>query len=181
MQRAILAPPVLGGAPLDELKHWLAITRSDEDASLEALIRSALETCEAFTGSLPIAASVEEIHPARRDWQGLYTCPVQAITQTEGIPAEGARIAFAPGDYEIEIDADGRGLFRLLKPSAAGRIAVRFSAGLAPDWESLPDGLRHGILRLAAHNFRTRESADGPNPPAAVAALWRPWRRLRVA
>ena len=181
MQRALLAPPALGGAPLDELKHWLAISRTEDDASLEALLRAALETCEAFTGSLPIAAAVEEIHPARRDWQCLRTGPVQAITQVEGIPAEGARIAFAPGAFEIDIDAGGRGSFRILQPSAAGRIAVRFSAGLAADWAALPEGLRHGILRLAAHHYRARESDPGPNPPSAVAALWRPWRRLRIA
>ncbi|GAA4045983.1 head-tail connector protein [Parerythrobacter jejuensis] len=181
MKRAIVAPAILGGAPLAELKHWLAISTSNDDASLEALLRSALETCEAFTGTMPLAATVEETLPASRNWQGLHTCPVRAILAVEGIPAEGSRITFAIEDYDIDLDPDSRGLVRLLKASAAGRIAVQFEAGLADDWEELPDGLRHGILRLAAHHYRSRESGADPTPPAAVAALWRPWRRMRIA
>jgi uncharacterized phiE125 gp8 family phage protein len=71
---------------------------------------------------------------------------------------------------------------RLVNRGGAARIAVRFAAGLAPEWAGLPDGLRHGVVRLAADGYRRRDG-DGPGaqPPAAVAALWRPWRRLSVA
>jgi uncharacterized phiE125 gp8 family phage protein len=70
----------------------------------------------------------------------------------------------------------------VLRPGIAGRVAVRFTAGLAPDWAALPEALRHGVLRLAAHQYRQREGdQQSALPPAAVAALWRPWRRLRLA
>ena len=56
------------------------------------------------------------------------------------------------------------------------------AAGLAADWTVLPEPLRHGMVRLAAHQHRERESSGAASvPPAAVAALWRPWRRLRLA
>jgi hypothetical protein len=47
---------------------------------------------------------------------------------------------------------------------------------------NLPAALRHGILRLAAHFYthRASEGAPGGEPPAAVTALWRPYRRLRL-
>jgi hypothetical protein len=46
----------------------------------------------------------------------------------------------------------------------------------------LPEGIRQGALRLAAHQYRERDvDAPQPVPPAAVAALWRPWRRMRLA
>ena len=49
-------------------------------------------------------------------------------------------------------------------------------------WADLPESLRHGVVRLAAHHFRQRESDSTLlMPPAAIAALWRPWRRMRVA
>ena len=44
-------------------------------------------------------------------------------------------------------------------------------------WEQIPESLRHGIIRLAAHRHRTGEMGD--YPPAAVCALWRPWHRIR--
>jgi hypothetical protein len=36
------------------------------------------------------------------------------------------------------------------------------------------------VLRLVAHLFTSRDGPGG-DPPAAVTALWRPYRRLRLA
>lgn len=182
MKRAIVTPAVLAPAALAELKDWLGITTSGDDAQLTALLRAALETCEAFTGTMPLQQACEELLPVTSDWQALSTRPVEAITTVDGLPAEGARFALPVQNYAIELDADGGGRVLVTNPGAAGRIAVRFTAGLAPDWAGLPDGLRHGVLRLAAFQYREREGeATSALPPAAVAALWRPWRRLRLA
>ena len=106
MKRAILTPPDLAGA-LADLKQWLAITGAGEDDALTALLGAALDTCEAFTGAMPLAAGCEEVHPAHREWLALAARPVQAIAGIAGIPAEGPRFALAPDAYEIELDADG--------------------------------------------------------------------------
>lgn len=180
MKRAILAPALLAGTALDELKQWLAISISGEDALLTALLRTGLEMCEAFTGTMPLECLCEEQLPASGEWQRLATLPVQSITGVDAIPAEGARYALAPDDYAIDLEADGAGLVRAIRQGNAGRIAVRFTAGLAPDWGSLPESLRHGIIRLAAHHYREREGTPGVSPPAAVAALWHPWRQVRL-
>jgi uncharacterized phiE125 gp8 family phage protein len=107
---------------------------------------------------------------------------VQAVTGVEGLSAGGTRITLAADAYAIELEADGGAMVRIVRRDTAERIVVRFTAGLAADWTELPDALRHGVLRLAAHHYRQRD-ADSARamPPAAVAALWRPWRRLRVA
>ena len=186
MKRAIITPAVLAGAALGELKAWLAITTAGDDAALSALLRMALETCEAFTGTMPLVQLCEEIVPAATSWQVLATRPVQAVTWVEGIPDTGARFAIPVADYAIDLAADGGALFRLVQTAsstgAADRVAVRFIAGMASGWADLPESLRHGVLRLAAHHYRQRES-DSPQamPPGAIAALWRPWRRMRVA
>lgn len=182
MKRAILVPPVLVPGALDELKNWLAIASPQDDISLIALLSAALDMCEAFTREMPLHAQCEELLPSTRDWQWLATTPVQAVTAVEQVASDGTRAALAIGDYALELEADGRARIRLLSPAVTGRLAVQFSAGIAPDWASLPLGLRHGIVRLAAHNYRQRDSNDvRPAPPAAVAALWSPWRRLRLA
>lgn len=171
MQRTILVPASLAGAALAELKAWLAIGTSHDDAALTQLLRASLDTFEAFTGTMALEAACEEIHPAHAGWTTLVTRPVQAISQIEGIPAE---------DYAIELDADGGGRVRLIRAGAATRIAVRFTAGLADGWAALPEAVRHGVVRLAAHHFRPRDERQA-EPPTAVAALWRPWRRMRLA
>ena len=182
MKRVIITPPVLAPAALAELKDWLAITTPREDAALTQLLRAALETCEAFTGTMPLAAQCEEVLPATGCWQALATRPVGAVTGVEGIPAEGARFPLAAADYAFELTADGGALVRVVRQGSAGRVAVRFTAGMAAGGPDLPEGIRHGVLRLAAHHYRQRDTgAMQAMPPAAVAALWRPWRLMRLA
>ena len=184
MQKTILVPPVMEGA-LEELRQWLAITRDAENPQLEALLRASSEACEAFTGITPVACECESILPVCKEWQGIAAQPVQAVLGLDGLPADGARFTLATDAWAVELGADGTACVRVIRPGSAGRVAVRYIAGLAADWESLPDGMKHGILRLAAHHYRARESDPGvvtvPGPPAAVAALWRPWRTLRIA
>lgn len=179
--RAILVQPALAPGALEELKNWLAITGPREDSGLSALLAAAVEMCEAFTRQMPLECQCEELLPALHDWQTLRTMPVQAITGVYAVAPAGDRQALAAGDYAIDLLTDGTARVRLLSPAVAGTIAVRFTAGIAPGWSTLPAGLRHGIVRLAAHNFRQREADGGkPVPPTAVAALWNPWRRLRL-
>lgn len=181
MKRAIVVPALLAGAALDELKGWLGITTTSDDATLTALLRSALDMCEAFTGQMPLEALCEEMLPPSTGWQTLSTRPVMAITNIEGIEDGNIRSPISPDDYAIELNIDGSAKVRILRPMTHRRFAVRFTAGLATDWSELPEGLHHGVLRLAAHHFRQRdESGLRPAPPAAVAALWQPWRRMRL-
>lgn len=181
MNRVILVPPVLVPGALAELKNWLAISSEQDDLSLVALLSSALDICEAFTREMPLEAQCEEVLPLTRDWQKLATTPVQAVTGIAQVHTDGTRTALAITDYALELEADGSARVRLLSPVVTGRLAVKFTAGIAPTWGSLPDSLRHGIVRLAAHHYRQRDSNDAnPAPPAAVAALWSPWRRMRL-
>lgn len=181
MKRIILAPPVLPAAAVDELKAWLAITNNGEDAALADLLRASLDMCEAFTGRLPISCLCEEVHEVRSGWQALLAGPVISVETVESVAKDGARFPMAAGDYRAETGADGNGRFRVLQGTAV-RVAVRFTAGIAQDWASLPPALRHGIVRCAAHFHRMRDSGEGEAaPPAAIAALWRGWRRMRFA
>lgn len=183
MMRAIVAPPALSSAALTELKAWLGISRATDDAELVTLIRAGLDTCEGFTGTMPLQSGCEQVLAASGEWQALAASPVQAITSLAALDMAGQRIALAAGTYEFDIDAAGIGRVRLLSPIDQARVVAVYSAGLASTWETLPDAIRHGILRLAAHQHRARDDdrkADAM-PPAVVAALWRPWRRMRIA
>lgn len=186
MMRAIVTPPVLSPAALSELKAWLGISTSADDAELTALLTTALELCEGFTGTMPLTATCEDTVPACGAWQMLSARPVQAITGVWMLAVDGTRTALAAGTYAIDIDADGAGRVRLRAPGDPARAVVRYTAGLAADWAALPDALRHGVIRLAAYHHRERDDADegktpSAAPPAAIAALWRPWRRMRLS
>ena len=182
MKRAIVAPPLLSPAALTELKAWLGITLGRDDAELGALLAAAIEVCEGFLGQLPLISGCEELLAAHVWWQSLTARPVQAITGVAALAIDGTRRTLGVADYMLDLDAEGGGRVRLSAPIAENRIVVSFSAGLAASWEQLPEGVRQGVIRLAAFQHREREAdRPAPVPPAAVAALWRPWRRVHLA
>ncbi len=181
MKRAIVVPAILPSIALDDLKSWLGITTSSDDAVLIALLHASLDLCEAFTGQMALEASCEEIINPSFDWQRIATRPVLALTGIEHLAVDGSRYPVPSQDYAFELDSDGSASVRLLRLGNSGRLAIRFSAGMTANWTHLPDGLRQGVLRLAAYHYRQRDEAGTRStPPAAIAALWQPWRRMRL-
>jgi uncharacterized phiE125 gp8 family phage protein len=176
---ALVLPPEAAGAA----KGFLRVERGDEDGLIASLAEASAELCERFIGEALIERGFVETLPASQAWQRLSLTPVRSITLVEALPAEGPALALAIGAYAIDIDAAGGGWVRLTEAGNARRIRVGYRAGLAPGWAGLPAALRHGIVRLAAH-FYTSRTAEGPRaaaePPAAVTALWRPFRRIRL-
>lgn len=163
---------------LAELKAYARISASDEEALLAATIRVATDLCERFTGRLLIARAVEETLPAARAWTRLAMGAVRSIGGVAALDANGSASPL-PGDaYAIDVDAAGDGWVRLIAPGEAKRVRVSYVAGLGEDGNAVPEALRQGILRLAAHLHARAGDDKAVSPPAAVTALWRPWRRL---
>ncbi len=163
----------------DAAKAHLRIAGDAEDALIEGLAASAMALGEAFTGTAWIAREWTDVMPVSRAWQRVAIGPVAAITLVEGLPAEGSAFVL-PGDaYAVDIDASGDGWVRVVAPGAAGRVRVTLSAGAAAGWGDLPPPLAQGAVLLIAHLFEHRESDAAA--PAAVSALWRPWRRMRLS
>lgn len=175
---ALALPPEAAGAA----KDYLRVERADEDGLIAGLVVAAAELCEGFVGQALLARGFTETIPASRAWQSLTLGPVRAITLVEALPAEGPAQALAGAAYGIDIDARGDGWVRLTAVGEARRIRIGYEAGIAGAWAELPAALRQGILRLAAHFYTNRAAEDGraSEPPAAVTALWRPFRRLRL-
>lgn len=175
---ALTLPPEAAGAA----KAYLRVERSDEDALIAGLVLAAAELCEAFIGRPLLERDFIETIPAGREWRRLGHGPVRAITLVEAVPPEGPAQALPAADYGIDIDSRGDGWVRLAATGEPSRIRVGYRAGLAAAWADLPAALRQGMLRLAAHFYtnRAQEGARASEPPAAVAALWRPFRRLRL-
>lgn len=151
-------PPAVIAAVVGEVRAFLRLEEGAEQGLLERLAVSAIQVGEAFTGTLLIAREVEEVVASTGAWRVLEAAPVLAIS------ADG---------HAVDIDAEGRGWVR-----ASERVTVRYTAGLAADWAAVPAPVAQGVVMLAAHLFNDRGGAS--QPPAAVAALWRPYRRMRL-
>lgn len=183
-------PIVPGPAALSEAKAFLRIDGAGEDALIGELIETAAELCEAFIGQMLLARSVEETIAASTAWTRLERVPVTEVVAVAERSEPGAIAATVPDTTRIDIDAQGAGWVRYAGgglDAGAGlavagvwpRLRVTYRAGLASEWSLLPAPLRHGALRLVAHLYAERDAA-GQAPPAAVAALWRPYRRMRL-
>ena len=155
-------------------KAYLRLEGSAEDALLSQAARAAIDVAERFCGQALVARSFEDAVAASADWQRLPACPVIAI---DAVTAAGGG-ALAVGSYAIDIDADGVGWVRGSAPAAAAVVRVAYRAGAAADWGGLPGPVAQGVAMLVAHLFG--QGADDHVPPAAVAALWRPLRRMRI-
>jgi len=167
-------------AARDAAKAYLRITLDDEDAVIGGFAATALAMAEAFCDRVLIRRDFTAILGARRGWQRLPSGPVSAIGTVQGLPADGAAFDLPVDAYAIDIDAAGEGWVRVTDPGAAGRVQVNYSAGVAADWNALPAPVAQGVVRLIAHLHGERDGAMAA-PPAAVTALWRPFRRVRLA
>jgi uncharacterized phiE125 gp8 family phage protein len=178
----LLTPAAVTAVALADLKAYLRLDHDGEDALLTDLVRAAARVAEDFTGLTLLTSTWRESfagHQAR--YLRLSRAPAQAVLAVGVTPPGGSETVLAPADYallwtdtrELVIDVN-----TVVSPQAA--IRVDYTAGLTADINRLPEGLRHGLTRLVAHWFIHRDD-DGPALPTAVAALWQPYRTLRLA
>lgn len=169
---------VPGAAALGEAKAYLRVEGAAEDGLLGRLVGSSAELCERFTGQALIVREFSETLAVSDAWTRLEVTPVSVISSVETLAADGTATALAADAYAIDIDANGDGWVRVSRSVETRRIRVSYRAGLVADWAELPEALRQGVVRLVAHLFTHRDTPEGGAPPAAVTALWRPWRRM---
>ena len=175
-----------GGGPaqpivtMAETQAFLRIDTGEEEGLLAGLIRSASGLCEAFVNQVVIARDFEVDVPVSGCWERLPVTPVRSISEVDGIDANGVATPMPASAYSVDIDSFGDGWVRVIQADSATRIRVSGTAGMADGGNGVPEPIRQGVLRLVAHLFTVRDG-DGGEPPAAVTALWRPYRRIRLA
>jgi uncharacterized phiE125 gp8 family phage protein len=170
-----LALPIVA---MSEVQAYVRIETGEEEALLAGLIRTASGLCEAFINQVVIARDFLIELPVSGCWERVPVTPVRSIGAVDAVDASGVATVLAPADYSLDIDSSGDGWVRSVRASDATRLRVSGTAGMADDENGVPEPIRQGVLRLVAHMFAIRDG-DGGEPPAAVTALWRPYRRLR--
>ena len=155
-------------------REYLRLAAGVEAALLARVAEAAVLTAEAFCGDVFVARPHEAVLAVAAGWQRLPARPVTAIAGLTALPAGAAPFVLGVNAYAIDIDADATGWIRVADAGAARQVAVDYTAGRAAAFAEVPAPVAQGIVALAAHLFEAR---DGD---AAVAALWRPFRRLRL-
>jgi uncharacterized phiE125 gp8 family phage protein len=180
MHTDCLEPALLAATALIEAKALLRLETVDEEALLATQLRTALDMAEDFTGSVWLAATYREKRALRREII-LRKRPFVQLTALRVLYANGSEVALDPALQDAQTSDHGEALLRLPDSVLDGRdVVISYRAGGFADWTNLPDGLRMGVLRMAAHLFAWRDDAGAPGVPSAVAALWRPYKQLRL-
>ena len=167
-----LAQPIV---TLSEAQGFVRVETGEEEAILAGLVRTASALCEAFVGQVVMARPFTEELEASASWQRLRLSPVREISAVVASDGSPLPLTF----YATDIDTSGDGWVRLAEPGGLGRVRVTGVAGMAAIQHDVPEPIRHGVLRLVAHLYSSRDGVAG-EPPAAVTALWRPYRRVRL-
>lgn len=176
----LVAPLIVEQAAINEARAWLRLEDIAEDGLIEALVHAAILLGEAYIGQLILLREVTERVPAASTWQRLRYRPVRAITGVAVKSEAGAIGLLASDHYAVDIDPAGDGWVRQMGDVGAPWLEVRYRAGLGIDWGDVPAPLRQGVIRLAAHGYTHRDDGNDEGPPAAVTAMWRPWRRMML-
>jgi len=171
-----------GAAPVGvaEAKAWLRLGAGQDDAVVAGLIRSATDLCEAFTGQMLIVRTVTEEMPPSAGWSRLVKRPVVAVEAVARLTGDDETL-LAAAAWQHEIDRDGAARVRVEAAGEATRLRVTYRAGLAAEANGVPEAIRQGLARMIQHLHEGRSEARQElerAPPAIVAALWQPWRRM---
>lgn len=172
-----LAQPAVS---LSEAQAFVRAETGEEEALLAGLIRTASSLCESFLNQVVMARPFREELKIGGAWERLQLTPVRSIDTVEAVANDGTLTPLAVGTYSIDIDSTGDGWVRLLDANATQPIRVSGTAGMATQANDIPEPIRQGVLRLTAHLYTARDG-NNAGPPAAVTALWRPYRRARLA
>lgn len=164
---------------MSEAQAYVRIETGEEEALLAGLIRTASGLCEAFINQIVVARDFELDLPATGAWERLPITPVRSMATVAAVDAAGLVMPVDSGGYTLDVDFAGDGWVRLDQAVEASRVRVSGRAGMAEDENGVPEPIRQGVLRLVAHLFTARDG-DGGEAPAAVTALWRPYRRVRL-
>lgn len=172
---------VPGDAPvsLNEARGWLRLGATIDDAVVAGLVRAATNICEAFIGQwLVIRAATEDL-PLKNGMVQPGARPVVGIDGVTLLFPGGGEAVLGASDYRTSIGRDGTARVTLCDPRGAARVRIAYRAGIAEGANGIPETIRQGIVRMTQHLHEARDGA-GAAPPAVIAALWQPWRRLTL-
>lgn len=165
---------------INAAQAFVRVETGQEEALLAGLIRAASGLCEAFLNQVVIAREVIVEVPARREWQRLPITPVRSVTEISGVDGTGGVIPLPADSCSVDIESNGDGWVRVTADQSIRGVRARATVGMATDENGVPEPVRQGVLRLVAHLFAERDGPGG-EIPAVVTALWRAYRRMRIA
>lgn len=160
-----------------------------QDDVLKGFLRAAIAAIEARTGKVLLSRSFAWTLVAWRNGEGqaLPVAPVSAVTQVVLSDKLGTETVVDAGSYRLEVDTH-RPKLRPMGSCLAtiptgGSARVEFDAGIAADWDGLPNDLGQAVLLLAAHyyEYRSENQLSDGCMPFGVTSLIQRYRLAQIS
>ena len=181
----IVTQPAAEPLTLAEVKEFLRVDHSDDDATLAIFITAARQLCESYTRLALMPTTFEEYFDDFPQYTGTFKdeirlsrSPVSAVTYVKYIDGNETTITANAADYKIDtisrparISPDN-GWFGTYETINA--VFVRYVAGFA-DAASVPAPLKHGMMLVIGDMYENRTDSV-KRLPTASEYLWNPYR-----
>ena len=181
----IVTPPASEPLTLSEVKEFLRVDHSDDDATLAIFITAARQLCESYTRLALMPTTFEEYFDDFPQYTGTYKdeirlsrSPVSAVTYVKYIDGNETTITASASDYKTDLISQparispDNGWFGTYETINA--VFIRYVAGYA-DAASVPAPLKHGMLLVIGDMYENRTDSVKRLPTAAE-YLWNPYR-----
>ncbi|MDI1228358.1 MAG: head-tail connector protein [bacterium] len=172
---------------LDDAKAHLRITHDADDDAIAALVKTARQICEEYTG---LALITRDCRLYLDQWPkhtlSLPKPPLVNVAAINVYDAGGDASAFPAAGYAVDtIGRPGRIEMTGAPPwpgQALSGIEIEFSAGFGASADDVPQDLREGIKRLVAHLYMNRgDAGETAIRNAGAGNLFAAYRRLRLS
>lgn len=182
------SPPAIEPLTLDEAKLHLRVTSTADDALITALIVTARQLCESFTG----LSLIERDYSLYLDaWPAsavlLPRPPLVSVQLVNIYDAAGDAAAFDAANYTVgAAGMPGRIVLNDgVSPPQPGRsgdgLEIQFTAGFGAAADNVPTPLVQGIKQLLAHLYERRGEDTGAALRASGAEnLFQPFRVMSL-
>lgn len=181
----IVTPPASEPLTLSEVKEFLRVDHSDDDATLAIFIAAARQLCESYTRLALMPTTFEEYFDDFPQYTGTFKdeirlsrSPVSAVTYVKYIDGNETTITANAADYKTDLVSQparispDNGWFGTYETINA--VFIRYVAGYA-DAASVPAPLKHGMLLVIGDMYENRTDSVKRLPTAAE-YLWNPYR-----
>jgi uncharacterized phiE125 gp8 family phage protein len=187
----LIEGPVAEPVSRDEAKDFIRVTYSDDDLLIDSLIKAAREHVEMITGRALMPQTWALYLTGFPDGLPLELplAPFKEISAIKYWDQTGTEVTANPTLYETNPRGDlynfGLAYMKSWPALEAGRmlpVTVEYEVGYE-DADSVPSGLKIGILELVSHWYNVREpiviGTNAMEIPLTVERLLWPYRLLR--
>ena len=150
-----------------EVRAWLNLTLTDDDALLQDLIDTATEVIENRTGLILMSTTMEMYLDKFPRWTILIPgVPLQTVSNVSYMDDDGNYVQLDANEYQIDIYSQPGRLAPVpnthwpCTPQRLNAVQIGYLSGFGAAGDLVPQDIRQAGLQLIAHWYEHRESVS---------------------